>query len=234
MMNNTEEEEIPSSSIMYGQDDQLGNEDPLSDPLALDDNIEVTDFLSKSDVDTSTEGKIILVDVNSLRGAFSDPKPIGEDPSSTDNESRTVNKSKSENDSGIGLCEGPSSNSKEQNEVGMCLGDSLLGLVDIPDITGNTTESNQSASDDSQLNIQFQTTPITLVDEVNEEGEGARSDGSDSGFGLELSSSLINEKAIAPPIGEWTSFSSFSSFFFIFIIFPCHMSKIITMKLYNK
>lgn len=196
-MNNTEEEEIPSSSIMYGQDDQLGNDDPLSDPLALDDNIEVTDFLSKSDVDTSTEGKIILVDVNSLRGAFSDPKPFGYDTSDTDSERRNVNKSKSENDSGIGLCEGPSNNLKDQNEVG----DSLLGLVDMPDIATNAAESNQSGNDDSQLNIHFQPVPITLVDEENGEGEGARSDGSDSGFGLELSSSLISEKNIVPPIG---------------------------------
>lgn len=194
MMNNTEEEEVPSSSIMYGQDDQLGNDDPLSDPLALDDNIEVTDFMPKSDVDATTEGKIILVDVNSLRGAFSDPEPFGDDTSHADSERCNVNKTKSENDSGIGLCEGPSNNLKDQNEVG----DSLLGLVDIP---ANAAESNQSVSDDSQLNIQFQPVPITLVDEENGEGEGARSDGSDSGFGLELSSSLISDKNIVPPIG---------------------------------
>lgn len=239
IMNNTEEEEIPSSSIVYNQDDLLGVGDPLSDPLALDDNLDNADYGSATDADTSADGEIILVDVNSLKSAFVSTSSPETDhqyhqceevvvtttsaASSPQHESIDSNGIKfeqcednlvSKHSASASTTSNTQTNSdNEQNDsvvLNNLLGDSLLDIVDISDIATaqrNITASSidiasGSGSGSSHLNIHFEPVNITLVDEVNEEGEGARSDGSDSGFGLELSSTIIPEKTVVSPVGE--------------------------------
>lgn len=233
MMNNTEEEEIPSSSLVYNQDDLLGGDDPLSDPLALDDNLDSAEFGTVTDAaDTSADGEIILVDVNSLKSAFTvvttDQTHTNDHLNLIDNnktrlnyrQNNTHNKLVHNNLSGDDSCNATaaaptlheSTSSKEdniclQNELVLSslLGDSLLDIVDMPDISDEATVIGHGHhGDNSHLEIHFEPVNITLVDEVdevNEEVEGARSDGSDSGFGLELTSN-IPDKTVVAPVGK--------------------------------
>lgn len=203
MMNNSEEEEIPSSAIVYNQDDLLGEDDPLSDPLALDDNIDTADFGVNTDVDTSAEGEIILVDVDSLKSAFATNMP---DVTKLDADKENLlikdDKCKLVDNSNGDLNEQNKINVQNDTVLGTILSDSLLDIVDLTDIEVTNVENHGSTGDDSQLDIHFEPVNITLVDEVNEETEGTRSDGSDSGFGIELSSNIIPGKAVVPSTGR--------------------------------
>lgn len=243
MMNNTEEEEIPSSSLVYNQDDLLGVDDPLSDPLALDDNLDNDEFGTVTDTaDTSADGEIILVDVNSLKSAFTvvttEQTQTNDHLNSIDNNKTKLNyrqnnkhnKLTHNNISGDDSCNTSTTattaptlndttniliNNKQQlnskvqsicmqNDLVLSnlLGDSF-DIADMPDISDEATVIGHHG-DNSHLEIQFEPVNITLgdeVDEVNEEVEGARSDGSDSGFGLELTS-IIPDKTVVSPVGS--------------------------------
>lgn len=156
---NPEEEEEIAAESMYNIDDL----DPLADPLALDDELgdrtlESGVYTSRNstitDLDSSDDGQIILVDVNTLKSSFSIP---------------------------------------------VSYPDTALDIVASPIISiekVNVNETNVSA-DDGIGEVTFEPIALSLDDEITEEVEGARSDGSDSGLGLELCASLSNVSQIA-------------------------------------
>lgn len=229
-MMNTEEEEISSSSIVYNQDDLMGAGDPLSDPLALDENLDNGDYGSAIDANTSADGEIILVDVDSLKSAFTTTETNaidqynGQPSQSSASSSHAHTKcDDSKKSSKLKQCKDDlvikdivnvvttdnldnEQNDKVQHEsvvLGSILGESLLDIVDMPVMaSGGGDIGDNGTANSNHLDIHFEPVNITLVDEVNEEGEGARSDGSDSGFGLELSSSIVPEKSVTSPVGK--------------------------------
>lgn len=142
---NTEEEEEIAADNMYNIDEL----DALVDPLALDDelsdrnleSVDLTTFTSENvNFDSTNDGKIILVDVNSLKSSFSIAETF---------------------DSPIQI-DSHSSPSIDDVNKHHCTEDQL----------------KISESDGSNVKTNFDT--------IVEEAEGARSDGSDSGLGLEL------------------------------------------------
>lgn len=67
--------------------------------------------------------------------------------------------------------------------------------VNLIDISSVDVEVNlQGASADDGIGVSFEPIALSLDDEINEEIEGARSDGSDSGLGLEISTTTISDK----------------------------------------
>lgn len=186
-VNQEEEEEIATDS-MYNINDL----DPLVDPLALDDELAdrtmensvgsayTSTNTTISELDSSDDGQIILVDVNSLKNAFSIPVSYGGSSSSSSIEiaSKTSN---------------------------------VLNRSSRSEHCGNKTNSN--------TNIEFDPIALSLDDEITEEVEGARSDGSDSGLGLEICANLLVDKANASPNGNFpiksTSINEISSLFSI-------------------
>lgn len=154
--NPEEEEEIAADSI-YNIDD-IG---PLDDPLALDDEYDGRAFENSgsayestnttlSELDSSDDGRIILVDVNSLKNSFSAPATSGY---------TSAARSKTK--------------------------------------TGSGSQPNSSAAK------AYDPIGLPLDDETAEEVEGARSDGSDSGLGLEICSNLLSEPATTSANGEY-------------------------------
>lgn len=189
MTNNPEvgedEEEIINEN-MYSSDVV----DPLSDPLAIDDVIinqteeNGSEFASSStaltELDSSAEGQIILVDVNSLKNAF--PAATASVPYENCSSSAAFEMNGSCNISTSNITShlrnSKDSDIVEDNYDG--LGTSLALNVSGVDGVGVTFESIALAFDE---------------DNINDEIEGVRSDGSDSGLGLELSASLLLDKA---------------------------------------
>lgn len=68
--------------------------------------------------------------------------------------------------------------------------------------TGINGETNPTNNDVGIGDVSFDQIGLTLDDEITEEVEGSRSDGSDSGLGLELCAGLLAEKTIASPTGK--------------------------------
>lgn len=156
-VNPEEEEEIAADSI-YNIDEL----EPLDDPLALDGEYDGQTFENSesafgstnttiSELDGSEDGRIILVDVNSLKGSFTVADSYAGDarPSTSASSSTASRKTYSERNIG-------------QTSV----------------ITRNNVENYDSIG--------------LALDEITEE---ARSDGSDSGLGLEICSNLVAGKA---------------------------------------
>ena len=182
---NAEEEPIDNS------DGDLSQADPLTDPLAIEENcdeVKKTDEVTVSgaqkagytfgsaaikEIDNSG-GKIILIDVNSLKKSF---------PNEASEDRNAIHENASENDT--------SQASSSRSEL---LDDSRKLSVTTP----RTLASASSPIPDSNGTVS-----LTLDDNINEEVEGARSDGSDSGLGLELSSSLIPDESGLSKIGEF-------------------------------
>lgn len=173
MTSNPEEEEEIVAETMFNNDAV----DPLADPLALDEELvnrssELTSSnTTVTDLDSSGDGQIILVDVNSLKSSFPEiPIPY----------SSTFVASEANGDV-----------------------DALTSMTfeTCPDLTANLP--NTSVDDGI---AGFEPIALALDDENNEEIEGARSDGSDSGLGLELSSGLLSEKTVSASssIGEYS------------------------------
>lgn len=142
---NPEEEEEIAAENMYNIDEL----DALVDPLALDDelsdrNLESVDLntftAENTNFDSSNDGKIILVDVNSLKSSFSIAETF---------------------DSSINIDSHSSASIDDVNK-------------------------HHCTEDQIKLSEQDESNAKTNFDSIVEEAEGARSDGSDSGLGLEL------------------------------------------------
>lgn len=177
-----DEEEIVNEN-MYDSDVV----DPLSDPLAIDDVVlnqssendggegGGSEFASTNttltELDSSADGQIILVDVNSLKNAFPATMPTVSYANCTSNGSS--------GSSGNTCTTSTPSHSRTSRDTFDPV-DSGLAL---------------NVSSDDGIGVAFE--PIALAlddDEINDEIEGVRSDGSDSGLGLELSAGLILDK----------------------------------------
>lgn len=165
-----EEEEIATDSI-YNIDD-IG---PLDDPLALDDEYDGRTFENSgsayestnttlSELDSSDDGRIILVDVNSLKNSFS-ASATSTYASTTRSKGRTG-----------------SSPSSDRNN-------------------GQTSSSATTKT--------YDPIGLSLADETSEEVEGARSDGSDSGLGLEICSNLVSDQATTSANGNYKISSTY-------------------------
>lgn len=171
-MNSNEEEEEIATDSMYSIDDI----DPLADPLALDDDLAdrtldvgsgyVSRSSTISDLDSSDDGQIILVDVNSLKNSFTIPVSYAENT--------------------IEITTTP----QHTNETQLDVNQSQLNCV-----------SNIS-SDVGIGDVSFDPIGLNLDDEITEEVEGSRSDGSDSGLGLELCAGLLADKSTSSPNGK--------------------------------
>lgn len=171
-MNSTEEEEEIAADSMYSMDEL----DPLADPLALDDDLgdrtldSGSGYVSRSsnlsDLDSSDDGQIILVDVNSLKNSFTIPVSYA---------GNTLDCTTSVQSSTI------TSNAMRRS-------------ANNPDLT---CEANTNA-DMGIGDVTFDQIGLTLGDEIVDEVEGSRSDGSDSGLGLELCAGLLSDKSVSP------------------------------------
>ena len=177
-MNSNEEEEEIATDSMYSIDDL----DPLADPLALDDelgdrSLEVASgYVSRnsnlSDLDSSDDGQIILVDVNSLKNSFTIPVPYA--------------------DNTLEIATSPhplSETRRDTNQSGLICETNINHDVGIGDVS-------------------FDPIGLTLDDEITEEVEGSRSDGSDSGLGIEICAGLLVDKSTASPNGMFQLISS--------------------------
>lgn len=199
MTNNpeAEEEEINDSSIMYNSE----NMDPLADPLALDDELinSVSESGSEyqsmnttlSDIDGSDDGQIILVDVNSLKNAYTFPVV------SYATSSPTPSPTTSLDSSGIGGCDDHVQIENEQLNSRIIVNNYGVNSVE-NDILLSSTDNVQSVTSLSdEIGMNFEPITLTLDDGVIEEviEEGVRSDGSDSGLGLELNASLTPNRS---------------------------------------
>lgn len=195
MTNNPEEEEDEEEIVsenMYNSDVV----DPLSDPLAIDDVIisqndeDGSEFASSNttltELDSSGEGQIILVDVNSLKNAF--PAAMPAVPYETCSSSLTYEMS--DNNSSTKTFSN-SRNDKNSSDV----------LKDNYDEVGSSLAL--SVAGDDGIGVTFEPIALALDDnEINDEIEGVRSDGSDSGLGLELSAGLLLDKGNASTTGK--------------------------------
>lgn len=171
-MNATEEEEEIAADSMYSIDEL----DPLADPLALDDDLgdrtldSGSGYASRSsnlsDLDSSDDGQIILVDVNSLKNSFTIPVSYAGNT--------------------LDCTTAVQSSTTTSNAM-------RRGAND-PDLT---CEANPNA-DMGIGDVTFDQIGLTLGDEIVDEVEGSRSDGSDSGLGLELCAGLLSDKSISP------------------------------------
>lgn len=180
-MNSNEEEEEIATDSMYSIDDI----DPLADPLALDDDLgdraldsgsgfSTRNSSNLSDLDSSDDGQIILVDVNSLKNSFTIPVV-----------SYGANSLEITSSSNI-----QTANATRRN----------------PNETGLTCDTNTITITNNSVGIgdvTFDPIGLTLDDEITEEVEGSRSDGSDSGLGLELCAGLLNDKLTSSPNGNF-------------------------------
>lgn len=164
-MNSTEEEEEIATDSMYSIDEL----DPLADPLALDDDLgdrtlDVgSGYASRSstlsDLDSSDDGQIILVDVNSLKNSFTIPVSYA-------------------------------GNTLE-------IQPSLQATSTIRRSANHSELICQTNTDVEGIgDVTFDQIGLTLGDEI--EVEGSRSDGSDSGLGLELCAGLLADKTASP------------------------------------
>lgn len=159
-MNSNEEEEEIATDAMYSIDEL----DPLADPLALDDELGdgtldvASGFVSRSsnlsDLDSSDDGQIILVDVNSLKNSYTIPVSYAGNP---------------------------------------------LEIGATTQVTTTPRHSDTNPNGDVGIgDVSFDQIGLTLGDEIAEEVEGSRSDGSDSGLGLELCAGLLTDKTASP------------------------------------
>lgn len=196
MTNNPETEEDEEEIVnenMYNSDVV----DPLSDPLAIDDVIinqteeNGSEFASGNttltELDSSDDGQIILVDVNSLKNAFPTALPV----SSYESCGSTLAYGISANNNSISSSAKESSNVRDDKNN-----------CSVEQGSFGTSLPLNIASDDG-IGVTFE--PIVLAledDEINDEIEGVRSDGSDSGLGLELSAGLVLDKANVSTTGE--------------------------------
>lgn len=223
MTNNPEEEEDEEEIVsenMYNSDVV----DPLSDPLAIDDVIinqteeDGSEFASGSttltELDSSGEGQIILVDVNSLKNAFPPAIPAVPYESCSSTMAYEMSGDSSSGGGGSGKTSSHSRNDTDSNDV----------VLDSFDEVGTNLTLNVSGDDG--IGVSFE--PIALAlddDEINDEIEGVRSDGSDSGLGLELGAGLLLDKTSTPSTGKFefiiisTNFRTLMSPFLLFI-FP--------------
>lgn len=170
-MNSTEEEEEIAADSMYSIDEL----DPLADPLALDDDLgdrtldSGSGYVSRSsnlsDLDSSDDGQIILVDVNSLKNSFTIPVSYAGNTSN---------------------CTSSVQSTTTSNAIRRSANDADL-----------TCEANTNA-DMGIGDVTFDQIGLTLGDEIVDEVEGSRSDGSDSGLGLELCAGLLSDKSVSP------------------------------------
>lgn len=191
MTNNPEvgedEEEIVNEN-MYSSDVV----DPLSDPLAIDDVIisqteeNGSEFASSNttltELDSSGEGQIILVDVNSLKNAF--PAAIASVPYEDCSSSAAYEMNCSSNTSTSNVKTSAHLRNSKDSDI----------VEDNYDGVDTSLALNVSGGDG--VGVTFE--PIALAfddDDINDEIEGVRSDGSDSGLGLELSAGLLLDKA---------------------------------------
>lgn len=163
-MNSTEEEEEIAADPMYSIDEL----DPLADPLALDDDLGDADSSyvlrssNLSDLDSSDDGQIILVDVNSLKNSFTIPVSYAGNALSCTSSSVQASSTSA----------AIRRSANHQNELNA---NADMGIGDVT----------------------FDQMGLTLDDEITV--EGSRSDGSDSGLGLELcTSGLLPDKAASP------------------------------------
>lgn len=189
-----DEEEIVTEN-MYNSDVV----DPLSDPLAIEDVIinqteeDGSELASGNttltELDSSGEGQIILVDVNSLKNAFPVAMPTG--PYESCSSALTYEVIGNSTNIGSRTKTFPHARSNE---------DSGADLQDDYDEVGTSLALNVSGGDDG---ITFEPIALALDDnEINDELEGVRSDGSDSGLGLELSAGILLDKSTASTSGE--------------------------------
>ncbi|XP_031618928.1 uncharacterized protein LOC116338033 [Contarinia nasturtii] len=167
-MNSNEDEEEIATDSMYSIDEL----DPLADPLALDDELgEVgTSYATRnanlSDLDSSDDGQIILVDVNSLKNSFTIPVTYAD------------------------------------NTIEIATSTSNVSATTRREPTVNELNCETNATHDVGIgDVSFDQIGLTLDDEITEEVEGSRSDGSDSGLGLELCAGLLADKTSASPNG---------------------------------
>lgn len=196
MTNNPEEEEDEEEIVsenMYSSDVV----DPLSDPLAIDDVIinqteeDGSEFASGNttltELDSSGDGQIILVDVNSLKNAFPAATPVVSYESCSSSLAYGMSGSSSSIKTSL-----HSRNNKDSDDL----------VQDNYDEVSTSLALNVSGDDG--IGVTFE--PIALAlddDEINDEIEGVRSDGSDSGLGLELSAGLLLDKANASTSGKF-------------------------------
>lgn len=207
MTNNPEEEEDEEEIVtenMYNSDVV----DPLSDPLAIEDVIinqteeDGSELASGSttltELDSSGEGQIILVDVNRLKNAF--PVAMSTGPYESCSSDLTYEVS------------GNSTNISSRIKTfphARCNKDSGTVLRDNYDEVGTSLALNVSGDDG--IGVTFEPIALALDDnEVNDEIEGVRSDGSDSGLGLELSAGILLDKSIASTSGKLRIFKLIS------------------------
>lgn len=162
-MNTNEEEEEIATDSMYSIDEL--------DPLALDDERDQTLEVGSgyalrnsnlSDLDSSDDGQIILVDVNSLKNSFTIPVSYADDALGIVTPTQQTTATRRDTNQSELNCA-----TNSNNDVG--IGDVSFGPID-----------------------------LNLDDEIIEEVEGSRSDGSDSGLGLELCAGLLTEATASP------------------------------------
>lgn len=225
MTNNPEEEEDEEEIVtenMYNSE----LVDPLSDPLAIEDVIinqtedDGSELASGSttltELDSSGEGQIILVDVNSLKNAF--PATMPASPYGSCSSALTY-----------GVSGNGSNITNRKKTFPHARGDKDSGTVlrDNYDEVGTSLALNVSGDDG--IGVTFEPIALALEDEVNDEIEGVRSDGSDSGLGLELSAGILLDKSTASTSGKLKILSSYFQFdldsFFFLILYPLQKQR---------
>ncbi|XP_058450458.1 uncharacterized protein LOC131429939 [Malaya genurostris] len=210
--------EEPAAALIANEDtmasEQLGCDDPLYDPLALDGDGDAVDALNvsnastvsttgtvSSDLDSSNAGQIVLVDVTSLKNSpaagadhennidISEEVVNGIDPVSISVNGHNDSKSLLGEESECGE-ETKSTNLGEDSFVTACCGETPNATVcttDVEDVDVEQTDGTVDA---------IAETAATVNGQAHEEEEA--SDGSDSGLGSEPSRNLSTlEKDIA-------------------------------------
>lgn len=210
MTNNPEEEEEEEDEEEIVSENMYNSDvvDPLTDPLAIDDVMinqtdeNGSDFTSGdttlTDLDSSGEAQIILVDVNSLKNAFPITIPAVSYEICSSNTDNVAYGMSSSNSSSSSSCIKTSSVYKNDN-----------GINAVPDNYEEVgTSLALNVSGDDGIGVTFEPIALALDDEIIDEIEGVRSDGSDSGLGLELSAGLLLDKTNASSTGELQHFSN--------------------------
>lgn len=169
-MNSTEEEEEIAADSMYNIDEL----DPLADPLALDDDLGDQTLDSGSGYASRSSN---LSDLDSL----DDGQIILVDVNSLKN-SYTIPVSYAGNTLDC------------TSSVQSTTSNAIRRSANDPDLTCETNTNADMGIGD----VTFDQIGLTLGDEITEEVEGSRSDGSDSGLGLELCAGLLSDKSVSP------------------------------------
>lgn len=155
-INPDEEEEIAADSIY-----NIEELESLDDPLALDEEYAAQTYENSgsayestnttlTELDSSDDGRIILVDVNSLKTSYSEPAAYV--------------KKRIQKKTGTATVSSKEANSERDN--------------------GQTSSSSKK----------YTSIGLALRHDVTDEVEGVRSDGSDSGLGVEICSQQISNK----------------------------------------